>query len=1153
VSKTTKPQAPSVEFATIPHDMKRARRWVVWRYEQRPDLTTGELKWTKVPYQAGSPTYKASSTNPKSWGTFFQAQAAYAHGDADGVGFVLGDGWAGVDLDHCVDAATDTLYKWALDPIRALDSYAELSPSGGGVHILLRGKIADADGRKSGGIEVYSARRFLTVTGAHLPETPTTVEARQDALDEFCRKHFPAESKKRSDRQRERAQSEPLPLDDEALIAKACAANDGGKFRALWQGDTSGYKSHSEAVAALLVKLAFWTREDAPRMDRLFRRSDLMCEKWEEKRGESTWGDCEIDSAIDFNSEVYDPAHDQQDSQGGQDEPDDQDEDDSGNAGDKAEDPPENETAILAGLVERAKADRGAAFVPKVLEALVKLQWSDTPAWVRLREELGKAGVPMRELDRAMGRARFRVFRGGRDADANGGAKDDTGSEPYRTAAGPYRVVNGAICLEKEQRDILGPEATVSVPLCNFAARIAAEEVHDDGAEQTTILVIEGKLQYGEQLPHARIPADRYAGMGWVTANWGARAVVYAGMSMRDHLRAAVQLLSGTPPRSTIYGHTGWRKVDGAGWVYMHAGGGLSATGAEPSVQVDLPDVLSRYVLPEPPEGETLVTAIRASMGMLKVAPDVVTIPLYAGIWRAALGAVDLSIHVHGHTGEGKTAIVTLAQQHYGAGMGARELPANWTSTANSLEALAFQTKDAILVVDDFVPHGSAADVQRFHRDADRLFRGQGNASGRQRMTADGRLRPAKRSRGLIVSTGEEVPHGQSLRARLLILEHVVDTLDWEKLTVCQQDAASGRYAETLAGFLQWLAPQYETVRDGLRGELEVFREKAARGALHKRTPEIVANLALGWRYFLDYAEEKGAITTVERNELAKRVWKALGEVAAAQARYQAESEPTRRFIELLVAAIASGKAHVAAQTGQEPVTPEAWGWRLRTIGTGENARDEWQPQGARIGWFDGVSALYLEPEAAYAAAQAVGQQVGDGLIISAQTLRRRLHQRGLLVSTDPKRETLTIRRILEGKSRDVLHLSPSTLFPSQGPDKPDKLSHKEDEDSAEPEECRVFLSGEKAETTQPAIDPTSASPPESWAGGQNVGFVGFPSGEKGSPGGTPLAEADVAVDGAKKAGIAVGGSQKPDSKTRHFSQNPTMAELGSVNGKGAH
>jgi hypothetical protein len=289
--------------------MRQARRWVGWKYEVRLDTRTGDLKWSKVPYQVRSPTYKASSTNAKTWGTCAQAEAAYAHGDVEGIGFVLGDGWAGADLDHCTDPATGALEAWAWAEVQSLASYAEWSPSGTGVHILLHGDVHDG-GHKHGGIEAYGGGRFFTVTGLHLAETPATVEIRQDGLDAFCARHFSDEASKEefAKHSARRLPSSVLELDDEALIAKALAARNGEKFSRLWAGDTVGFPSRSEAVASLLCGLAFWTQRDAARMDHLFRRSGLMSDKWEEKRGPSTWGECEIANAIEYTSEVYEPV-----------------------------------------------------------------------------------------------------------------------------------------------------------------------------------------------------------------------------------------------------------------------------------------------------------------------------------------------------------------------------------------------------------------------------------------------------------------------------------------------------------------------------------------------------------------------------------------------------------------------------------------------------------------------------------------------------------------------------------------------------------------------------------------------------------------------------------------------------------------------------
>src|SRR5262249_57657499 len=172
------------------------------------------------------------------------------------------------------------------------------------------------------------------------------------------------------------------------------------------------------------------------------------------------------------------------------------------------------------------------------------------------------------------------------------------------------------------------------------------------------------------------------------------------------------------------------------------------------------------------------------------------------------------------------TETPALIHPHFGAGMDARPLPANWSSTGNALEGLAFAAKDAVLVVDDFCPRGSHADEQRYHKEADRLFRGQGNRSGRQRMRHDGSLRHTKMPRGLIISTGEDVPRGQSLRARLVILEVARGDIDRDRLTACQQDAAAGLYALAMAGFLCWVAPRYREIKERLRQERDEIRNR---------------------------------------------------------------------------------------------------------------------------------------------------------------------------------------------------------------------------------------------------------------------------------------------------------------------------------------
>ncbi|MCC7104771.1 MAG: DUF927 domain-containing protein, partial [Chloroflexi bacterium] len=251
------------------------------------------------------------------------------------------------------------------------------------------------------------------------------------------------------------------------------------------------------------------------------------------------------------------------------------------------------------------------------------------------------------------------------------------------------------------------------------------------------------------------------------------------------------------------------------------------------------------------------------------------TVPVSGAAYRAVPGAADFSAHLAGPTGAGKSELAALVQQHWGAGLDARHLPGAWSSTGNALEGVAFAAKDALLSVDDFAPNGSQADVQRYHRDADRVFRGQGNNAGRLRLRADATLRAARPPRGTILATGEDVPRGQSVRARLLIVTVEPDAVRWDRLTPAQDVGAAGQYAAALAGFVRWLAPRYDDVPAAVRRDVAELRSRALGSTSHRRTPEIVANLAVAWRFWLTYALDAGAIT--EGEALWERVWRALG------------------------------------------------------------------------------------------------------------------------------------------------------------------------------------------------------------------------------------------------------------------------------------
>jgi hypothetical protein len=384
---------------------------------------------------------------------------------------------------------------------------------------------------------------------------------------------------------------------------------------------------------------------------------------------------------------------------------------------------------------------------------------------------------------------------------------------------------------------------------------IKEEIVHDDGVEQNLHFVIEGQLATGKLLPSIEVSVEAFGQMEWPLRRWGKMAVVKAGLGTKDHLRAAILQCSPGDSRRVVYSHTGWVKIKGS-WHYLHANGAIGSQGLVDSVSVDLPHpTLKSFKLPAPPTGKDLVVAVRGGLDLLRdLGPDTVMFPLKMSIVHTLLSSGGFNIHLSGKTSSFKTELAALVQQFWGAGMNARNLPGHWSATGNFLEMLGFHLKDAAFVIDDFCPTGSMYEIGQYHRKADQVFRGASNSGGRGRLRRDGTLGPDRPPRGQIFSTGEDVPRGQSLRARLMVVEVARDEINISRLTACQQQAADGVYAAANAGWIHWLAGRYDeavaeltTRRAQLRDE--ILKKGGSRW--HGRTPTAVADLIASWELYL--------------------------------------------------------------------------------------------------------------------------------------------------------------------------------------------------------------------------------------------------------------------------------------------------------------
>lgn len=291
----------------VPAELRREPRWVCWRRETRGG------KVTKLPVDARTGRM-AKSTDPATWATFEEAVAAVGRWRCDGVGLVFGPdrAFTGLDLDHViVDGVLDAEYRWVVEEA---GTYTEVSPSGDGLHLIFRGAKPEGAERSRRGqpggrvVEMYDHDRYFTVTGnvfegrGALAENPGVVErAYRTWIEPEARPAQP----RLDDAAREAAAGD---MGDDELVERMLASRSGDDIRALLAGDCSAQGGdHSAADMALCSHLAFWCAGDASRMDRIFRRSGLMRDKWDSRRGGTTYGAQTIERAISGATEFYRP------------------------------------------------------------------------------------------------------------------------------------------------------------------------------------------------------------------------------------------------------------------------------------------------------------------------------------------------------------------------------------------------------------------------------------------------------------------------------------------------------------------------------------------------------------------------------------------------------------------------------------------------------------------------------------------------------------------------------------------------------------------------------------------------------------------------------------------------------------------------------
>ena len=604
---------------------------------------------------------------------------------------------------------------------------------------------------------------------------------------------------------------------------------------------------------------------------------------------------------------------------------------------------PDPGSAVLALLVDEGFA--AALYVaPKAVTDLAAAQ-------VQKRAGITKASV-REAVDRFESSLRQKSTKNTASGDSSGEVEGNN-----------YEVVDGRLCWAKPQRG--GGETMV--PLAHFDAQIVEEVTFDDGAETTKSLRIRGTLN-DQALPDCVVPAAEFGSMTWVMREWGARAVVCAGQGIPDHIREAIQIRS-KPSSRHVYSHTGWRKTED-GWAYLHNGGAVGAS----NLEVKLDGALSRFQLPE--KAEDVVAAVRLSAALLDVGPDSVTMPLLAAVYLAPLCSIlhpDFAVCLVGSTGNLKSELAALAQSHYGD-FSRMTLPGSWSSTDNALEHTLFALKDALCVVDDYAPQPGRYAAQDLQRRAARIIRSVGNGASRARLRADLTQRPERPPRGLMISTGEDLPPGSSIRARLYAVEVERNSLNLAMVTHLQ--SRRGRLRHATRAYTEWLRPRIDDFGKRLPNLHKRFRRLFQEAAGHARHPETLASLLLGVHVFSRFAADVGAMSKADGRRLVRRALDVLRAGATEQAEVAADVDVARKFVEVL--------SNLLAQNKVVLVGPNQ---TLSASAPGEEA----------IGW-RGDDFAYVVPDLAKQRVAASLRDSGEQLALSDRALHRELVRAGAVI-----------------------------------------------------------------------------------------------------------------------------------------------------------
>ena len=552
--------------------------------------------------------------------------------------------------------------------------------------------------------------------------------------------------------------------------------------------------------------------------------------------------------------------------------------------------------------------------------------------------------------------------------------------------------------------------------LCTFTAIASGIVMRDAGVTEEKNYTIDGWTREGHPLPRVRVPAKAYKRMDWLTESWDIRANILPGTTATEKVRYVIEEAGYSVASRTVeYTHTGWRKIGGK-WAYLYRGGAIGADG----ITVDLGTALDDYCLDEryqQPDDESsdLLTATLVP----EILPRRIGVPLVAFAFLAPLREALLqagfppafSLYLVGGTGTRKSTVSALMLSYFGH-FTALSLPASFNDTANYVRKKAFDLKDMVIAVDDYHPEGNLQARKKMEDMAQQLSRAFGDLAQRGRMNADRTVQGSMPPRALALISGEDMPNiRDSGEARYYVINiGKGDIPADEVMTHMQDQAAAGTLAHLMRRYIEWLAPQMDTLPAQLGDRFKELRSKAQTlNVGHSRAPGTIAHLLIGYEMYMRFLIETGVYEGVSPEYFKNEMGRAIDDIVA-NAKQQGEESRSERPSRMYLATI-----------GELLLTKEATVVDLTDTVAGSQTSAK-----GHIGYMD-ANYYYFLPETSYTAVCSVYTKKGEAFPLTMRMLHKQLDEDGL-ITTDTTGGKRTRNKSINGKAVRLLWVPRSNL-----------------------------------------------------------------------------------------------------------------------------